>query len=48
MIANAPLPDLDILNFAALKALVIEKHALVTEQQTEIVTHKTKLKVCTC
>lgn len=36
MIANAPLPDLDILDFAALKALVIEKHA-------EILTHKNEI-----
>src|SRR2546423_5469476 len=43
MIATEPLPDLDILDFVALKALVIQKHAIVTEQQAEIVTHKNEI-----
>ena len=43
MIANEPLPDLDILDFTALKALVIQKHAVVTEQQAELNSHKNEI-----
>jgi len=50
MIADAPLPDLDRLNLAALKSLVIEQHALVIrqhelfiDQQAELTSHKNEI-----
>ena len=41
--ASAELPDLNALDSDALKALVIEKHALAAERYAEIVSHKTEI-----
>jgi transposase len=41
--APAELPDLNVLDSDALKALVIEKHTLAAERYAEIVSHKTEI-----
>jgi hypothetical protein len=49
MLTNAQLPDLDRLNLASLKSLVIEQHALVIRQhelvfeQAELTPHKNEI-----
>lgn len=40
---DAALPDLDTLDSDALKALVLEKHARVIEQQSELISHKNEI-----
>jgi transposase len=40
---DTPLPDLNRLDPDALKALVIEKHAIVVEQHAEILSHKNEI-----
>src|SRR6266498_1148828 len=39
----ALLPDLDTLDPEALKALIVEKHALVIGQHAELTSHKTEI-----
>jgi transposase len=41
--ADAVLPDLNTLDSAALKALVVKQHALVIEQHAELISHKNEI-----
>jgi len=43
MIADAPLPDLNQLDAAALRALVIRQHEFVIEQHAELISHKNEI-----